>query len=144
MEITIIIRIIIVLLSGLLFWIGGKWWHNARRFIMPTMLSIFMCLYLNTWLGLTTLLMIAPLCLGYGDKSPLRHIFGDGWGRGVWGLLVALGASLGLVVTGFIALPWYILYLALNFTLENVLKKLPQDIADPIIGCSFGLIVFLI
>lgn len=137
-------RLLIVLVCSALFWIGGKWWHNARRFIMPTIICTYMCITLHTLWGLTTLLMIAPLCMGYGIKSPLRHCFGDGWGRGVWGLLVAFCASLGLVVTGFLALPWYIFYLALNFTLENALKKLPQDIADPIIGCGFGLIVFII
>jgi hypothetical protein len=88
--------------------------------------------------------MAGLLTLGYGEKSPLRHIFGDGWGRGVWGLLVALGASVGLLLGHFLAWWLFIPYLVINFTLENALKKLPQDIGDPIIGLGFGSLLFLI
>ncbi len=142
----IFLKIGIILVCSALFWIGGKKWHNARRFIMPLILALYFAIKCKVWWLLPGiwLPMVAFLCLGYGDNSPLRHIFGDGWGRGVWGLLVACGASLGLTVGGFLPIYWYIAYLALNFTLENALKKLPQDLGDPIIGAGLASLVFLI
>ena len=140
------ILIILDLICSALFWWGGKKWHNARRFIMPLILAVYAALKCHCWWLIPALFlpMVGVLCLGYGDKSPLRRIFGDGWGRGVWGLLVALAASTGLFIGGFLPLYLYIPYLALNFTLENALKKLPQAIGDPIIGLGFASILFLI
>jgi len=138
-------KIGLTLILSACFWWGGKRWHNARRFIMPIILSIF-CAWGRAWWLFPAICvpMAGMLTLGYGDKSPLRRIFGDGWGRGVWGLLVALAASLGLFIGGFLPIYWFIGYLALNFTLENALKKLPQDIGDPLIGLGFASLVFLI
>lgn len=133
----------IVICGGLFAW-GGYSWHNARRFIMPLILALT-CLWLTkSWWALTVLGMSPIFCLGYGIKSPLRHVFGDGWGRGVWGALAALGASLGLFLTGHIA--WYLFggYLILNFTFENALKKINQIVGDCIIGIGFGLIIFIV
>lgn len=140
-----VIKFILLLLSSALFWIGGKWWHNARRFIMPLLLAIS-ALFLThfDWWTLTMLLTMLIFCLGYGDKSPLRHIFGNSWDRGIWGLLAGLALSLGLFISGHLHLYFFIPYLALNFTLENALKNLPQDLGDPIIGISFASIIFLI
>jgi hypothetical protein len=148
----LIVKILLFLVSSALFWIGGKWNHNARRFVMPLVLSLA-CAWGHNWWPLVKYLWIIPamfipmaicLSLGYGDKSPLRHIFGDGWGRGVWGILVALSASVGLLVGHFLAWWWFILYLGVNFTLENTLKNVDQDLGDPIIGLGFASIIFLI
>ena len=139
------IKLAILLISSVCFWIGGRWWHNARRFVMPLILGIYFAIHCKWWLILAIFFpAVGMLCLGYGDKSPLRHIFGDGWGRGVWEILVALALSLGLLVGHFLAWWLFIPYLALNFTLENALKKLPQDLGDPLIGLGFGSLVFLI
>lgn len=83
-------------------------------------------------------------CLGYGEKSPLRHCFGNGWGRGVWGLLAALSISTTFLLTGHLILLLFFSYLALNFTLENALKNIPQVIGDPLIGAAFASIILLI
>ncbi len=83
-------------------------------------------------------------CLGYGESSPLRHIFGNGWGRGVWGVLAAICLSLPLFLTHHLSLWLFVLYLVLNFTLENALKNVNQKIGDPIIGLGFSFIIFLI
>jgi len=141
-----ILKLIVILVSSLLFYLGGKIQHNYRRFAMPLVLTS-VCIFIthNFWLLLTMCLpTMATLTLGYGDKSPLRHIFGDGWGRGIWGLLAGLTLSLGLFLTGHLHLYWFLPYLGLNFTLENALKKIPQDIGDPIIGMGFGCIILLI
>ena len=138
------IKFFIIPICSALFWWGGFSWHNARRFIMPSVLTAS-CFWITR--DLWTLTMLASmgfLCLGYGDKSPLRHVFGDGWGRGVWGLLVALALSLGLFLTGHLAWYFFVPYLAINFTFENALKKIPQVIGDPIIGASFASVVLLV
>jgi hypothetical protein len=84
------------------------------------------------------------LHLGYGPNSPFYHIWGDDVGRGVWGLLVGLSASLGLFLCGFVPLYMFISYLIMSFTLENQLKSLDQDIGDPIFGLSFAFIILLV
>ena len=139
------LKILIVLLCGALFWIGGKWDHNARRFVMPLLLSISALFFSHwDWWVLTMLSTVGVFCLGYGDKSPFRHIFGNGWGRGVWGLLAGFGLSSGLFFSGYLHLYFFIPYLALSFILENALKNLPQDLGDPLIGAGFGLIILCI
>ena len=148
----LILKLIVLLVNSALFWVGGKWNHNARRFVMPLVISSY-CAWGHAWWLIPAIWipMAGVLCLGYGDKSPLRHIFGDGWGRGIWGLLVGLAASLGLFL-GHFMIHWLffpswvflVLYLAINFTLENALKKLPQDIGDPLIGASISSIILLI
>lgn len=141
----IIIEIFIALLCSSLFWIGGAFWLPARRFILPTILTLT-ALYLThfDWYCFSMLSAMGVFCLGYGDKSPLRHCFGDGWGRGIWGLLGAITLSLALFLTGHLSISLLLPYLALNFTLENALKKISQSIGDPIIGVGFSCVIFLI
>lgn len=141
--------IFISLICAFLFWLGGFKWLPARRFIMPTIITgtcffIAHTIQTHNWGQLTQLCVIGIFCLGYGDKSPLRHIFGNGWGRGVWGLLAALALSTELVITGHIQWYWFILYLAVNFTLENALKDISQNIGDPIIGLGLSCIIIFI
>lgn len=137
-------KILIALVgSGLFFW-GGYSWHNARRFILPTILALSLAWITHSWWALTSLSVIGIFCLGYGEKSPLRHCFGDGWGRGIWGLLSAIAISLSLLLAGHICWWLWLPYLAINFTLENALKNIPQVIGDPIIGLGLCSIVFII
>ena len=111
---------------------------------MPFLLAVFSLFITLDWWTLTMLATMGIFCMGYGEDSPLRHIFGDAWGRGVWGLLAGITLSTGLFFSGHLHLYFYLPYLALNFTLEPALRKLPQDIGDPLIGAGFGSIVFLI
>ncbi len=138
------IRIIIMIVcAGLFFW-GGYNFKPARRFIMPFIIAISCAWLSHSWWVLTGLSAMALFSLGYGDSSILRRIFNNGWGRSVYGLLGALALSLGLLCTGHIAWYYFIGYLALNFTLENALKNIPQKIGDPIIGLGFSLILILV
>lgn len=134
---------IMFICAGLFFW-GGFSWHNARRFIMPLVLAIAGWFISKDAWSLTMLSTSGFFCLGYGDKSPFRHIFGNGWGRGVWGLLASIGLSLGLFLTGHIYVYWMVLYLVSNFCLENFLKNLNQKIGDPLIGLGFSCVLLLI
>lgn len=138
------LKFLVFAVCSALFWLGGFCWLPARRFIMPSLLMVTCVLFCkNSWL-LTQLSCIGIFCLGYGEKSPLRHCFGNGWGRGVWGLIASICLSIGLFLTGHIYWYFFVPYLILNFTLENALKDIPQVIGDPIIGAGFSCIVFLI
>ena len=139
----IILKIVVAIICSGLFWYGGHNFLPARRFIMPTILALTCFFITHSWWCLTMLSAMGCLCLGYGDKSPLRHIFGNGWGRGVWGILVALSLSLALFLCGFVPLWLWLGYLALNFTLENALKNFIPIIGDSIIGLGFSLIIFI-
>lgn len=153
------LRLPIALVGAALFWWGGFSWHNARRFILPVLLTVSSLVLSHwDWWTLTMLSSIGIFVLGYGEKSDVHHIFGDGWGRSVWGVLAAICLSLALFLThhlalqiGSLILGWKLwsciflgIYLALNFTLENALKKIPQSIGDPIIGFGFSCIIFLV
>lgn len=138
------IKLAVMLVCAALFWLGGFAWLPARRFIMPSILALcFLWVCRNPW-DLFSLSVIGIYCLGYGVKSPLRHSLGNGWGRGVWGLLAGLCISLPLFLTGNLYIFFLIPYLALNFTLENALKNIPETIGDPMIGLGFSCIILLI
>lgn len=143
------LKIAIMVFCATLFWWGGFSWKPARRFIMPSIITVACLLIAHTiqthnWYQLTQLSCIGVFCLGYGDNSPLKHIFGNGWGRGVWGLLGALALSLDLFLSGHMVWYYFLGYLGLNFTFENALKNIPQAIGDTIIGIGFSSIIILI
>lgn len=151
-------KLIFIAMCSALFWLGGFCFLAARRFVLPVILSVYSCLQTHSLWPLLMLSTMGIFCLGYGEKSPLRHCFGNGWGRGVWGLLAASCLSLPLFLTnhlgiylGFLHAQWLVgslilllVYVALNFTLENALKNIPQVIGDSIIGASFASILLLI
>lgn len=140
----IVIKLSIIFACGCLFSWGGFNFKQARRFIMPFLLSVFCCLFLHSLWPLLMLISIGGFSLGYGDNSVFRHIFGSGWGRSVWGLIAAICLSMPLFLTHHLSVWLLIPYLALNFTLENALKNLNQLIGDIIMGMGFASIVFLI
>lgn len=138
------IQIILIILSGCFFSWGGHSFLLARRLFMPVILTAS-CFYItHSWWSLTMMASYGCLTLGYGDNSPLRHIFGQCWGRGIWGILVSLALSLGLFMTGNIALWLFISYLIACFFAEPLLKNLWQVAGDFLIGCVFGSIVLIV
>lgn len=141
----IILKLIIMTVCSALFFWGGFNFNKARRYIMPLILTASLFIFTNfNFYTFFSLVSIGFLTLGYGEKSPLRHVFGDGWGRGIWGLLVAVALSVGVFLSGHIYLYFFLPYLALNFILENALKKLPQIVGDPIIGLGFSSILLIL
>lgn len=138
------LKIFIMTICGVLFWWGGFNWLPARRFIIPALICATIGFLLHSIICLTSLVAIAALCLGYSDKSLLGGIFGNVIGRGLWGLLCAIGISLGLFVTGHISWFFWLPYLILNFCGEAFLNNLDQWIGDPIFGMALGSIVFII
>ncbi len=152
-------KLIVMAICSCLFWVGGFCFLAARRFVMPSLLSLYSCILTHSLWPLLMLSTMACFCIGYGDKSPLRHYFGNGWGRGVWGLLAAICLSFPLFLTHNLEISfvphalndstWFpilllAVYLTLNFTLENALKNINQIVGDLIIGAGFSSIVLLI
>jgi len=143
-----------MLVCAALFMIGGWFFLTARRDIAPPIFVIHCALISQSWWAFAALTAVAIFHLGYGSKSFFRHCFGDGWGRGVWGLLAGVALSTWALITnhlgvdlGFIHLSgWivYALYLGLCFTLENVLKKIFEPIGDALDGIGFYVLIFLI
>jgi hypothetical protein len=139
-----IAQITTIIASGLFFAAGGKNFLMARREFVPAFIAAD-CFYTTHSLWcLTQLSAILFLSLGYGVNSKFRHIFGDCWGRGFWGLLVAIALSLGLFLTGHMAWYWFMAYLLIGFFFEPLFKNLQQVFGDIIIGAGFSSIVFLI
>lgn len=139
-----LIDTLIVGIFSFLFWLGGNSWLPARRFIAPSIMMPW-CVYVtHNWWCLTMWFCMPCFCLGYGDNSPLRHIFGDLWGRCIWSLLAAITLSAALFMTGHLSWYWFLVYLVINFSFEGLLKDDKTWIADPIIGIGFSYLVFMI
>ena len=138
------IELIAFLASGGLFYWGGQGFLLARRVLMPYLLMIVCLLATRDLWCLTMMSAYGVETIGYGPSSPFYHCFGNGWGRGAWGLLVAIALSLALFLTGHLVWYWFVAYLLAGFTLENAFKNLPVWIGDPIIGLGFGSIVLII
>ena len=139
-----IINLITCLICGCLFSWGGYNWHNARRFMFPLVIAIVCAFNIHSYLGLLPLSSIPFLCLGYGEKSPIRHIFGDVWGRAIWAGLVSISISVGLLVIGHLAWYLFIPYIVLCSLLESSLRNINQVLSDFVFGLAFASIVFLI
>lgn len=137
------IKIIAILICGGLNLIGGYCWHDARRFLMPILLAGACIYFAHTFWAITMLLAIPALTIGYGDKSPLRHIFGDAWARFVWMALVALGLALGLTVTHHIIIALAAAYILIAGALGITLRNWNEILGDFIFGCWFGVIALL-
>jgi hypothetical protein len=138
------IRIVCMLIVSVLFFIGGWRWHNARRFILPAVMAATAYWLTRDLWCLTMLSAMGVFCMGYGEDAPLVHVFGKGWGRGIWGFLGALALSLGLFLTGHLAWYWFAAYLVAGFILENALKNLYQVAGDLIIGAFYGSLLLAI
>ncbi len=141
----ILIKFIVDAVCAVLNLIGGYCWHNARRYIMPIVLSCAVSFITQTWwLGITILPTMGLLSIGYGEKSILRRIFGDAWARFVWMLLCCVGFSLGPLIAGHIFLYLFIGYILGAGILGITLRKIDEIVGDLIFGAWFGLIVFLV
>ncbi len=98
----ILIKLGIEIIGGICKLVGELWFHNAQRYIMPLLYSIAVSYDSHCWwLGLTTILMIAPLDLGY-------RTFGkcDAFNRGMWLFLIGVVAGLGPAITHHLS--WFI------------------------------------
>lgn len=133
----IFIKILTDLACGALNAWGGWKWHNARRFLMPSLLALTISFALHSWwLGLLVLPVIGSLCLGYFH-------FGN-FGRGLWLFLQSVIIGLGLFLTGHLSWYFYLSYTVVSGVLGGSLVNLWQPLGDAIEGCWLGIILFMI
>lgn len=137
-------KILVMILCAGLNFIGGAFWHNARRFLMPCVICACVFYLTHSWTSVLTLCAIGFLCLGYGEKSPFRHIFGDAWARFVWMALVSIAFCIGPLFGHHLAWYYALAYVLTNATLGITLRIIPQFLGDSIFGLGFGSIVFLL
>ena len=133
------IKILIVLLMAVLNYTRGKHWRPISMLAMTFIMgSYFAILYHTWWLFIV---VGGPMygCLTLPDGN-----------RGVWCSLVALGASIALLLTGHLAWYWFIVYCGGNFLLGWIANKPKiwgkwsnQFTVDMITGAGFGALVFL-
>lgn len=139
-----IIKLFVMSVCAGLNWYGGYRWHNARRFIMPTGIAAFVSFSIHSWWGLTCLMAIAPLCVGYGEKSILWKYFNDAWGRFIWMVLVSTSFCLGLILLHHLNIFIGLGYIIGNGILGMTLRKYNQIIGDVIFGLGLSsFILFL-
>jgi hypothetical protein len=140
----LIIKMIVVIVSGICDAIGGATQHNFRRFIMPVVICAGCAWLSHSWYAFLGLASIGALCLGYGPNSPLEKDTTDSWARELWGCFVAFSFGLPLLLTGHLAGYWFLGYILVCGSAENALKKLWQVAGDFIVGCCFASIILLV
>ena len=146
-------EILIIATCAWLWRLGGAGHKWARRIIIPLILALSCAFLTKTWwIFLAVGVGLQTIGLGYGvpdegDKgSWLGRIFKIFWlTRGIYGAIVACGASLGLIIGGFI--PWwaFVGYVVLNFVVGSVLSalKVKDIIIEPCIGAVISLVILL-
>lgn len=136
----IFIKIILDLICGFLFSWGGKSFIEARRFIMPIIISCGVSISIHTWwIGLLILPVMGTLCLGYP-----KFISNQFFARGLWLALQAFIIGLGCLILGHLSWYFYIPYIVIAFLLCGFLYNIKQIIGDAIFGCWLGIIIFLV
>lgn len=139
-----ILKLIVILFCSWCYWAGGNFQHNFRRFLMPVVLTATVIFITHSFLALTMLFSVGTLCLGYGDNSPIRHIFNNFWGRSIWMFFVSLALSLGLFLTSHLYLYFFIPYVIICFFSGGLLKDWNQLIGDIIYGFLLSSIVLFV
>ncbi len=141
----ILISLIIVALCSFCKFIGEIYWHNSQRFIMP-LLIVFGISYNSGvwWLGIPSLLMIADIIEGYGQKSWLKKYLGDAGAQGMWMFMACVLAGLFSVCLGYVSLWLYIPWCILAGVLGATTRALNNKFWSWIKGAWIGLIVLFI
>lgn len=133
----LMIKIISDIICGVLNFIGGYCWHNARRFIMPCVVALTVSYVSRVWwLGIGILPVMGTLCIGY---------FGGRFiGRGLWLALQAFVFGIVCFFTNHLYWYFYLPYVLGAFFLGGSLFDIEEVIGDLIFGCWLGSIVFII
>lgn len=134
------VEIVVLISCAICKLIGELWWHNAQRFIIPTIIAIGICVVLHSyWLGLLALPMIAPLCFGYKTYGN-----SDGFNRAVWLMMIVLFE--GLLLSIFHHLSWflYVPWVILSAVWGGVTRMYWNVIIAPLTGIIIGSIILFV
>lgn len=118
---------------------GLKLWgelanHNAQRFLLPIIYSLAVSVLSHcVWLGATTIVMIAPLCLGYKTYGS-----NDAVARAFWLAVICATAALGPFLTHHLA--WWVFfpYLGLSGLTGALTRNINNLVGAPINGFLIG------
>lgn len=136
------IKIVVIMLSGGLFALGGYVAKYCRRFILPSILALTASIEIfnkdknKAWQGLLLLPAMITVSLGYHDRGWVK--------RGSWLALQAFMVGLGLCITGHLVWWIYALYTIIAFVLGATLYNIKQLIGDTIFGCWVAIIILFI
>ena len=127
--------LITLLISGLNFTRGYHWRPLSIAF-MSIIMGLYFAITIKIWWLLFAVGVPMGICLGLHDHN-----------RGVWCSIVALGASITLLLTGNLAWYWFAIYCAGNFGLGWLMVnklKAKQLLTDLVTGVGFGGLVWLL
>ena len=135
----IILKIIIDLICGALFSLGGWKIIQLRRFAMPVVLGIGVSIITHTWwTGIMVLPVMGTLCEGY------FKITNQFFARGLWLAMQAFVIGIGVTLTGHLGWYFYIPYVLIAGVLAGLLYGIQQIIGDLIFGGWLGIIIFFL
>lgn len=158
MNFSLLIKLLILALCAWLWQKGGQKEGRIRDIPTPIILAAFFAIYLKTWwLFLACGAGLQLIRTGYGNYSPedddkpclLARILKDrkGWYiRATWGLIVAVGAGLGLYLGHFIGIWAYLGYIGLNVLINYSISRLKLAVlpTDILIALGVASIIFFI
>lgn len=129
------IKLLILILSAVLNWWGGKSWHNARRFLMSGLIAGFIAYHFKTWWLFPVVMIPFAICLSLTDHN-----------RGWWCFFDALSASAILFFLGHIKLTLLLIYCIGNAAIGKILNKtinnqLIEDLSE---GALLATLIFFI
>lgn len=133
--VNLLINAVVNIACGALNAWGGYKFIEARRFIMPFVLAVYVSIKSHVWLlGFVVLPAMGTLTLGYfSDKN---------WGRALWVFVQALALTAGVTILGH--LNWLIVipYLIGAGVLGGVYKNWQQLIGDAAVGVYLSLFIW--
>lgn len=136
----IILKTLITLSAAALKLIGEKVWHNAQRYILPVMYSAFVSFASSCWwLGLTTLIMILPIDIGYDTYGSK-----DSVARALWLFVICVVAGLGPLWAGHLAWFVYVPYCIVAGFIGTLTRNINNWIEAPICGAWIVLPIWFI
>jgi len=155
MSLLLIIKTIAALLI-VIFWVWGGLKKGRIRDNWCTLILSLIALYPVWWMFLVLGAFTQFIRLGYGayeyggkncDIADFWAMFGiyDREGRlirGTWGFIVGLFIGGACFFGGYVTLPVWIAYVALNTATSYLLCKLHYLICDPAIALSYCSIMF--
>lgn len=151
----LIISVIAVIVSAVLWVIGGKTSGRLRDMTVPFILGLAVLIKTNILIGILTAGCLQMIRLGYGNYSPedddkpclLARLTHDRKGciiRALWGLLVGIVGYIPLFFYAHNPL-YYFLYVSINTIMGYLVCEFEFDsfLTDALVALGVSAIVFL-
>lgn len=137
MMLLLLIKLFVDAGCGALNAWGGFSWHNARRYLMPSLIAITCAVLTHCWwVVFLPLPAMGTLCIGYSKDG--------NFGRALWIGLQCAVLGLGLMLTGHLLWYFYAPYVILGCVFGGMYRNWQQILGDAVTGCWMGLVVLLV